>query len=167
MTFGIFCVESLVIETDNSHSVQLPPRLDSRLGWKKEGGESSNQKSWTDLWREIAQHRPPVDFLPNLRSIRLNNAVVDHLFPIIGISGENLERIEINNLHGKIIDSHVKRFLNALKAVPKLEDVFVRNGGFLIPDRIIAQAPLRRLRMDPRRSDTQVLLHKLFLDYHN
>lgn len=148
-------VQSLVMETDNNHSIQLPPRFDSNLGWRKRGEAFASGKTWTVLWKEIARHRPTAHFLPNVRHLRFNNVVGDYLIPIVGISGANLERIYIKNLHGKLSDLFVKRFLTDLQEVPKLEDLFVRNGGYLIPEKILVQAPLRRLRMDPKRSDGQ------------
>ncbi|KAH8662627.1 hypothetical protein BX600DRAFT_466691 [Xylariales sp. PMI_506] len=112
--------------------------------------KTSTKKTWQGLWEEISALRPTSEFLPNLQRLRLRN--VDHqlLVPLIGISGENLTQVYMKQINGKNSDDTVRAILKGFKNVTKLEYLFIRDGAELVPDKVIEDAPLKHLRLDPR-----------------
>jgi hypothetical protein len=115
-----------------------------------EKGSPPFSKSWEELWAEIASLLPQKLFLPHLRRLRINNAMSDFLVPFIGISGGELEYVYIKYLHGKQSDNVTARFLEQLQDTPHLKFLFIRDGQYLIPSKLIKRAPLEHLRLDPR-----------------
>ena len=112
---------------------------------------NDSRKSWEALWNEIARLRPASQFLPNLRMFRFNNAAEELLLPLVGIGGSNLNHIYIKIIHHRQPESIVYKFLDSLQETSKLEYLFVRDGEpDLIPTKLIEQAPLKHLRLDPR-----------------
>jgi hypothetical protein len=108
-------------------------------------------KGWAELWEEIAALRPPSQFLPNLRRIRVNNVAEDLLAPLVGITGSNLTGLYLKAPHRKQADSVVGRFLVQLKDTPKLEYLFVRDGEpDITPLKLITAPSLIHLRLEPR-----------------
>lgn len=140
--------QKLVLESDD---VRYPIRLPYEfLAVKK--SMNNPCKSWKELWAEIAALRPQSNFMPNLRSIRVSNISEELLLPLIGISGARLTKIYVKYIHDRHKPSSlVFDFLNQLQDFSRLEYLFVRDGEpDLVPTRLIQQAPLKHLRLDPR-----------------
>lgn len=114
--------------------------------------DAPGRKMWADLWGEIAELRPQSLFLPNVRRITIYRATCDCLVPLVGISGSRLEKLYVRFIHGEKSEHLTGNFLYRLQDVSKLEYLFVRDSMDLIPRKVIAHAPLRQLRLDPRIS---------------
>ena len=128
-------------------STQLPPEYNLARRANRTGREG---KLWGALWSEIAELRPSTEFLPNLHYIRFVYASEALLVPLVGISGANLEHIYIKSVQNPEPESVVRQFLEQLRETPKLGYIFVQDGEQLIPPRLIHQAPIQTLRLDPR-----------------
>ena len=141
-------VQNLVLE---SKSVQILIRLPPQFTPKKKQSKNHPEKSWKEFWKEISTLRPTSEFLPNLRRLRISNVVEELLIPLIGISGSTLTQIYIKYIHNRQPESVVLKILDHLQDTPKLEYLFVRDGEpDLVPSKLIQQAPLKHLRLDPR-----------------
>lgn len=141
-------VRKVALESRNmSKIIRLPPQF--RIKNKKTAPNVS--KPWEEVWRDVAKLKPASHFLPNLRCLRISNVTEELLIPLVGISGSNLTELYIKYIHERQPDSVVRRFLEQLQGTPRLECLFVRDGeADLLPLRLIAQSPLKHLRLDPR-----------------
>ena len=145
-------VRILVLEETNiKKPIRLPAHFDAN-GRKQKKNKSIVGKSWQELWEEIAALRSQSEFLPNLQRVRISNAAADYLIPLSRISGLNLEYIYIKYLHGKQSESLMKSFLGQLQDVSRLEFLFARDGGNILPKNVLKHAPVKHLRLDPRLS---------------
>ena len=141
-------VQNLFLE---SSDIRKLVRLPQSFQRKKKQPEENPVKTWEELWSEIAQLRRTSEFLPNLRRLRINNAVEELLIPLIGISGSNLTQIYIKYIQHRQPESVVRKLLDGLQETPRLEYLFVRDGlPDLVPSKLIQQSPLKHLRLDPR-----------------
>lgn len=123
--------------------------LKTAIDEKNEEQEQVEKKMWGDLWAEIVKLRPQLQFLPNVRRIAIYSAACEYLTPLTGISGSYLQAIDLRILHGDE-DEYVTKFLDELQDVSCLNYLMVRDGMDLIPKKVIARAPLKHLRIDPR-----------------
>jgi hypothetical protein len=121
-------------------------------GKQNEEPQPEDGKIWGELWAEIATLRSQLQFLPNLRRITIQSAACDYLVPLTGISGSYIENILIRDLQGQKSSECGTNFLYRLQDVLRLQYLFVRDGMDLVPKKVIARAPLRHLRLDPRIS---------------
>ena len=158
-----FKCQNLVLETK---SVQRVIRLPAQFDPKKKQSKNHPEKSWKELWDELANLRASSEFLPNLRRLRISNVAEELLIPLIGISGANLTQISIRYIHYPQPENIVRQILYRLQETPKLEYIFLRDGEDIVPSKIIQQAPLKHLRLDPRihakgREDFQFKKHPL------
>lgn len=146
-------VQKLILASKSVQILKcLPPQFKPKnTSWKKQS-KSNPEKSWEELWKEVAKLRPTSEFLPNLRRLRISNTVEELLIPLIGVSGSNLTQIYIKYIHYAQHESVVLKVLDGLQHTPKLEYLFVRDGADLIPSKLIQQSPLKHLRLDPRIS---------------
>jgi hypothetical protein len=88
-------VRSVVFEgQQHGPKVTIPSQFTKRTKTSKTAKttKETGGKSWQSLWREIAEIRPPVDFLPNLQRIRIIDAMDEVCLPLVGISGSHLPR---------------------------------------------------------------------------
>ena len=128
-------------------STELPPEYNPARKANRTGREG---KLWGALWKEIAELRPSTEFLPNLHHLRFVHAAEALLVPLIGMSGANLQQIYIKSVQKLEPESVIRQFLEQLRETPKLGYIFVQDGEQLIPPKLIHQAPLKTLRLDPR-----------------
>ena len=161
-------VESISWES-HCDVIRLPVQFSKR---KNKGRRAKGKKTWEELWKEIADLRPSSQLLPYLRRLRLHNVIEELLWPFVGISGQNLAQIRINIIHDPQPDRIVTRLLESFQNTPKLEYLFVRDGEpNLAPSDLIRQAPLKKLRLDPRTTKLAFkplrveILHKSTLEH--
>ena len=128
-------------------STQLPPEYNPARKPNRTGSEG---KLWGALWSEIAELRPPKEFMPNLHHLHFVNASEALLVPLVGITGVKLQQIYIKSVQNLEPESVVQQFLEHLHETPELEYIFVQDGEQLIPPRIIREAPIKTFRLDPR-----------------
>jgi hypothetical protein len=150
-------VQNLLLETERS-LICLP------LQFKPKNQSKTNpEKSWEELWQEIASLRPTSEFLPNLRRLRISKVAEELLIPLIGISGSKLNQISIKNIHRTQPQSIVFQILDLLQETPKLENLVVRGGEpDFVPSKLIQKAPLKRLRLEPRMNSKRNLELQLY-----
>lgn len=125
----------------------LPPPFRSKP--KSKASEHNPEKTWEELWEEIAKLRPMSELLSNLRRLRISNVEERLLVPLIGISGSNLTQIRIQFIQNKQTPSVTFKVLDGIQHTPKLESLFVRDHEAHLID-LIRQSPLKHLRLDPR-----------------
>lgn len=117
-----------------------------RLPVTLEGGRIKN---WGEVWDEITRLRPNSAFLPNLQHIRLSNLEEELLSPFLGTSGRNLRKLYIKFTHGRKTGRVLQKFLRQLQHTANLGSLFVREGADIIPQKLIQESPLKRLRLEP------------------
>ncbi|KAF2790147.1 hypothetical protein K505DRAFT_340687 [Melanomma pulvis-pyrius CBS 109.77] len=66
------------------------------------------------------------------------------------IEQDKFERTQIQRRNSRALSS---AFLEKLQDVSRLDYLFVRDGGNVVPAEVIQQAPLKHLRLDPRMAD--------------
>jgi hypothetical protein len=141
-------IKNLYLESKRVDKViRLPPKFNPEKNAYK------HLKQWGEVWKEIAELRPQSRYLHNLRRLRINNVAEELLIPFVGIAGANLVHLYIKYIHNPEPESLVQKFLGELRDTPKLEYLMVRDGEpDLVPTKLIQQAPLKHLRLDPRIS---------------
>jgi hypothetical protein len=107
------------------------------------------EKTWEELWEEIAKLRPISESLSNLRRLRISNVDERLLVPLIGISGSNLTQIHIRFIQNTQAQSAKLNLLDGIQHTPKLESLFVRDHEAHLVG-LVRQSPLKHLRLDPR-----------------
>ena len=125
----------------------LPPPFRSKP--RSKANKHNLEKTWEELWEEIAKLRPISELLSNLRRLRISNVEERLLIPLIGISGSNLTQIHIKLVKNRQTQSVVLKVLDGIKHTPKLESLFVRDKEAHLLD-LIRQSPLTNLRLDLR-----------------
>ncbi|PMD16034.1 hypothetical protein NA56DRAFT_709119 [Hyaloscypha hepaticicola] len=141
-------IKNLYLESKRVDKVIRLPRK-----FNLEKNAYKHLKPWREFWKEIAELRPHSRYLPNLRRLRINNVAEELLIPLVGITGANLVHLYIKYIHNPEPESLVQKLLRELQDTPKLEYLMVRDGEQdLVPIKLIQQAPLKHLRLDPRIS---------------
>jgi hypothetical protein len=98
------------------------------------------------LWNAIASLRPLPEFLPNLKQIRATRIVGDLWVPLMGVSGANLQIVEVHSY----VDSTAKewtrtpRLLSMLQTTSQLRTLVVRREEALFSQRPEAVNPTSR-----------------------
>ena len=156
-------IRNLFLEGETRAVMVLPPPFRSKP--RSKASKHNPEKTWEELWEEIAKLRPMSELLSNLRRLRISNVEERLLVPLIGISGSNLTQIHITFVQNRQFESVTLKVLDGIQYTPKLESLFVRDYEAHLVD-LIRQSPLKHLRLDPRirchmpQYDQSPLLHE-------
>ena len=110
-------IRNLFLESSRTVIV-LPPPFRSKP--KSLAITHNTEKTWEELWEEIAKIRPMSESLSNLRRLRVSNVQERLLIPLIGISGSNLTQIHIKFIQDGQVPSITHKLLDAIQCTPKI-----------------------------------------------
>jgi hypothetical protein len=143
-------IQIVHLEGTLDHPITIPKLFPK----SKKRAKATYRVPWTRFCEELAAARQGKSYMPNLRRFYVNNVIEEVLLPFIGVSAANLEIFYIKYTQHRQPESTAHKILENFEETPKLEYIYVRNGGpDMIPMRIIEQSPLKRLRFAAKMTD--------------